>query len=44
MVQKGYVPTKPVFDWMGMDVKGVWNMNKLDISEIDLKNIIRITN
>jgi hypothetical protein len=30
MMVKGYVPTKPVFDWMGMDVKGAWNMNKLD--------------
>ncbi len=31
MLSKGYVPTKPVFDWMGLDVKGSWSMNKLDV-------------
>lgn len=31
MLSKGYAPTKPVFDWMGLDIKGAWSMNKLDV-------------
>jgi hypothetical protein len=31
MLEKGYVPTKPIFDWMGLEIKGSWTMNKLDI-------------
>lgn len=44
MLQKGYVPTKPVFNWMGLDIKGNWNMNKFDLPEIDLKNMYKLAN
>jgi hypothetical protein len=30
MLNKNYIPTKPVFDWMGLNIKGNWSMNKLD--------------
>ena len=40
-MHKGYVPTKPVFDWMGMNIKGKWSMNKLDATEIDLKTMVK---
>jgi hypothetical protein len=44
MIEKGYIPTKPMFNWMGLDVKGNWNMNKLDVPETNLKNITKIGN
>ena len=28
-IEKGYIPTKPHFDWMGFGVKGKWTMNKM---------------
>ncbi len=40
MLEKGYVPTKPIFDWMGLEIKGTWTMNKLDIPEFDLKYML----
>jgi hypothetical protein len=44
MLEKGYIPTKPIFNWMGLNVKGNWNMNKLDVPETNLKNILKIGN
>lgn len=44
MLEKGYVPTKPVFDWMGFDIKGSWGMNKLDVPEFDLKYLLNTAN
>lgn len=44
MLQKGYVPTKPVFDWMGLDIKGMWSMNKLDATQFDLKYMLITAN
>lgn len=43
-MEKGYLPTKPMFDWMGFGVKGRWTMNKLENSEINLIDILKITN
>jgi hypothetical protein len=33
-----------MFTWMGLDVKGNWNMNKLDVPETNLKSIAKIAN
>ena len=43
-IDKGYVPTKPLFDWMGFGTKGKWSMNKLENPEVNLIDIIKITN
>ena len=43
-MDKGFIPTKPEFEWYGFDVKGEWSMNKMAQSESDMKDILKIAN